>query len=149
MKNVLKQTNKKPTQPRQRKSYQKIEDIKKENPIKTLQLKNAVTEKKKLSGWGIKEQISKLEVRKIGMTQSEQQGENRLEGEKNEQSLRDPWDCYKGSNIGTIRFLEEEKQNSTEKVLDFLINKNTSSLYPVWNRSLGKLYIHQGNGIFN
>ena len=50
MKNVLTQTNKKPTQPRQRKSYQKIEDIKKENPIKTLQLKNAVTEKKKLSG---------------------------------------------------------------------------------------------------
>ena len=37
-------------QERQRKSYQKIEDIKKKNPIKTLQLKNAVTEMKKLSG---------------------------------------------------------------------------------------------------
>lgn len=66
------------------------------------------------------------------MTQSEQQGENRLEGGRNEQSLRDLWDCNKGSNIGIIRFLEEEeKQNSTGKVLDFLINKNTSSLYPV------------------
>ena len=140
----------KQTQQRQRKSYQKIEDIKKKNPIKTLQLKNAITEMKKLSGWGTKEQISKLKVRKTGMTQSEQQGENRLEGGRNEQSLRDLWDCNKGSNIGIIRFLEEEeKQNSTGKVLDFLINKNTSSLYPVWNRSLEKLYSHQGNWIFN
>lgn len=49
MKNVLKQT-KIPTQQRQRKSYQKIEDIKKKNPIKPLQLKNAITEMKKLSG---------------------------------------------------------------------------------------------------
>jgi len=48
MKNVLKRT-KIPTQQRQRKSYQKIEDIKK-NPIKPLQLKNAITEMKKLSG---------------------------------------------------------------------------------------------------
>lgn len=97
----------KQAQQRQRKSYQKIEDIKKKNPIKTLQLKNAITEMKKLSGWGTKEQISKLEVRKIGMTQSEQQGENRLEGGRNEQSLRDLWDCNKGPNAGIIRFLQE------------------------------------------
>ena len=81
MKNVLKRT-KIPTRQRQRKSYQKIEDIKKKNPIKPLQLKNAITEMKKLSGWGTKEQIGKLEVRKMGMTQSEQQGENRLEGKQ-------------------------------------------------------------------
>lgn len=48
---------------------------------------------------------------------------------KKELSLRDLWDYNKGSNICTVRFLEgKEKEDSTEKVLDFLINKSNLTI---------------------
>ena len=44
---------------------------------------------------------------------------------KKELSLRDLWDYNKGPNSCTVGFLEgKEKEDSTEKVLDFLINKS-------------------------
>ena len=54
------------------------------------------------------ERTSELKDKAREITQSEEQRENKL-GEKNEQSLRDPRDYNKISNICVLKVLEGER----------------------------------------
>ena len=72
------------------------------------------------------ERIRELDDRTIEMIQSEQQKENWLE--KNEQSLRDLWDCNKRSGIHAIRVPEREDKVWGWKVFEEIIAENFSNL---------------------
>ena len=68
------------------------------------------------------ERISEVEDRLVEITDAEQKREKRLK--TNEESLREPWDNVKCTNIHIIGVPGEEREKGTEKIFQEIIAEN-------------------------
>ena len=74
------------------------------------------------------EQISGLEDRMVEITAAKQNKEKRMK--RNEDSLRDPWDNIKHTNIHIIEIPEGEREKGPKKIFEEIKLKTSLT----WNR---------------